>query len=713
MAMQPDAYRDAYREEAAELLGELETTLLELEENPANADLVARAFRALHTIKGSGAMFGFDAVASFTHEVETVFEQVRNGAMAVTKELINTSLAAKDLIRAMLNALDGEDPEIGREADRIVGDLRQILRGEEKPMEASAMSGPSLAKVSAPAAPAVEERQRPRTYRVRVMPKPDFLRAGADAAGLFAELRGLGPCAVVAHTRRVPRLSELDPESCQVDWDVILTTERGANAIRDSFIFVEDQCDLKIEVIDDVAFADGEDDYKKLGEILVDKGEMTLEEMNEVVQAQKRFGELAEERGLVPSEAVQAALVEQQAVRDARAKRESAEAGSSIRVAAEKLDSLVDRVGELVIAQARLSQISGLREDAELLSIAEEIERLTAELRDNTLNIRMLPIGTTFGKFRRLVRDLSGELGKEIDLVTEGAATELDKTVIERLGDPLVHLIRNSVDHGIEAPDVRVERGKPPRGTVRLAAYHSGPNVFIEITDDGAGLDPDVLRGKALEKGLIAPDAKLSEKELYHLIFLPGFSTAEKVSNVSGRGVGMDVVKRSIDALRGNVEIESRRGSGATIRIKLPLTLAIIEGLLVTVGAESYALPLSLVEECVELTREDVAKAHGRHLAPVRGELVPYIRLREWFRAEGELPEIEQIVIAGVDGSRFGFVVDHVIGQHQTVIKALGRMYQGVEGLSGATILGDGTVALILDIPKLVKSVTHAAEVAA
>lgn len=392
-------------------------------------------------------------------------------------------------------------------------------------------------------------------------------------------------------------------------------------------------------------------------------------------------------------------------MKEVRQERQSQESASSIRVPAEKLDVLVNLVGELVTVQARLSQTSAGRRDAELMSIAEEVERLTAELRDNALNIRMLPIGTTFSKFKRLVRDLSNELGKKIEMETSGAETELDKTVIEKLNDPLVHLIRNSIDHGIEMPEERAAAGKPAQGTVHLSAVHSGDSVFITIKDDGAGLDKEAIRAKAIEKGLIQPTTELSEKEIFAQIFAPGFSTAKKISSVSGRGVGMDVVKRAIEALRGTIEITSKRGEGTTITVKIPLTLAIIESLLVQIGGDRFLLPLSLVDECVELTGSDIEKSHGRNLATVRDHMVPYIPLREKFRISGNAPDIQQIVITQVNGMRVGFVVDHVIGEHQTVIKSLGRAYKNVEGISGATILGDGAVALIVDIPQLIKEV--------
>ncbi|MBS1192217.1 MAG: cheA34H, partial [Nitrospirae bacterium] len=341
---------------------------------------------------------------------------------------------------------------------------------------------------------------------------------------------------------------------------------------------------------------------------------------------------------------------------------------------------------------------------AVLLSIAEEVERLTAELRDNTMSIRMLPIGTIFTKFKRVVRDLSQNLGKSVELIMDGADTELDKSVIEKLHDPLVHLIRNCIDHGIEMPGERESLGKPRHGTIRLSAAHSGAHVLIRIEDDGAGINVEAIRRKGIEKGMISPDAELAEKDLFTLILAPGFSTAKEVSDVSGRGVGMDVVKQAIEALRGNLEIGSTRGTGTTITLKLPLTLAIIDGFLTKIGTDHFVFPLSLVDECVELSAA-LAKTGGRDLLNVRGEIVPFIRLRERFGISGDRPAIEQVVITKVENARVGFVVDHVVGGHQTVIKNLGRMYKGLEGLSGATILGDGSVALILDVPKLIQTV--------
>lgn len=685
---------EAYKEEAFELLGELEASLLAMEETPEDADLIGRVFRALHTIKGSGAMFGFDDIAALAHEVETVFDLVRNGKMSVTRALVDLTLAVCDRIRAMLGGPgDGVTADTAK-ADAIIEDLRRLV-------PSPAPSEPSPPRKAQPTI--VNDAQDLEvTYRITLCPHTDIFATGTNPLLLLEELRTLGECKVIAHTDKIPGLENLDPEQCWIYWDAFLTTRMGIDAIRDVFIFVEDYCELGIEVIDEPGVFEDDKPSRKLGEILVDRFVLSREDLRQTLGEQKRIGELLVDKGLIGSGMVESALVEQRHVESRRRKQQAEDQVSSVRVPAEKLDTLVNLVGELVTVQARLSQAAAGLENAEILSVSEEVERLTGELRDNTMSIRMLPIGTTFSKFKRLVRDLSSELGKDIVLIAEGADTELDKTVIERLNDPMVHLIRNCIDHGIEPPSVREAAGKPGQGTVILSAVHSGANVLIRIKDDGAGLDAEAIRAKALERGLIADDAELSEKETFALIFAPGFSTARKITNVSGRGVGMDVVKRSIEALRGSVEVDSRRGVGTTITLKLPLTLAIVDGLLVRVGDGHYVLPLSIVEECVELTREDVARAHGRHIIPVRAEIVPYIRLRERFLVSGTNPDPEQIVITESPGGKVGLVVDKVVGEHQTVIKNMGRMYRNADEISGATILGDGTVALILDVPQLV-----------
>ena len=382
---------------------------------------------------------------------------------------------------------------------------------------------------------------------------------------------------------------------------------------------------------------------------------------------------------------------------------------SSLRVSNEKLDQLINLVGELVTVQARLGGVSARMQDPEIMAISEEVDRLALELRENSMSIRMVPLRATFDRFRRLVRDLAIELGKEVDLTIEGADTELDKTVIDQLSDPLVHIIRNSMDHGIETPEVRRAAGKTSGAIIRLSAVHSGANVLIRVSDDGRGLDVAAIRARAIERGIINADAQLSEGEVFSLILSPGFSTARQITDLSGRGVGMDVVRRNVEALRGSIEITSKPGAGLTVTLRLPLTLAIIDGLLVRIGNEHFVLPLANSLECVELTREERERAGGNRIANVRGEIIPYIRLSEYFDMGSEPPDSEQIMVVETELGRYGFLVDQVLGNHQTVIKNLGRVYRNVQVVSGATILGDGTVALIIDPQRLVQDVLQSA----
>ncbi len=668
----------------------MESSLLELEENKNDLELIGKIFRALHTIKGSGAMFGFDEISAFTHEVETIFDRIRDGKLKVNKELIDLTLAAGDQVKKMFGS-SASSAGTKENAEKLLISFGKYLPSEQ----------------NAPGAEPVDQRgdqeiaqNEEIMYRIRFKPSEDIFKTGTNPIFLLEELRALGECKILGYMDELPMLAELDPEACYVCWDIFLSTSQDENAIKDVFIFIDDSSELKIDVIDNGQIPE-DIDYKKLGEILIERGDISTEELEEALKKQKRIGDVLVETGAADDKKIITALAEQKHVRNMREKRKEADSQQSIRVSSDKLDRLVNLVGEMVTVKSLLSQTARERNDDKLISIAEEVEHLTEELRENAMSIRMIPIGITFNKFRRLVRDLSNELGKEIRLVTEGADTELDKNVIEKLNDPLIHLIRNCIDHGIELPENREAAGKDRTGTVHLSAEHSGAHVLIKINDDGAGIDAEVIREKAIEKGLISPNEESSEKEIFAQIFVPGFSTAVKVSNVSGRGVGMDVVKRTIDSLRGSIEIESKKGVGTTIALKLPLTLAIIEGLLIKISGDPFIIPLTLVEECIELTRADVVRMNGRHIVNVRDELIPFIRLRERFNIDGEQPEIEKIVITKVEGFKVGFVVDEVIGEHQTVIKSLGRVYRDIEGVSGATILGDGSIALILDISKL------------
>ena len=689
-----DIQKNVFKEEAYELLAELETSLLELEESPDDMELIGRVFRAMHTIKGSGAMFGFDDIANFTHNVETVFDQVREGAIVVTKELIDLTLSARDHIRDLLDGSKGEG-EIDREkGETLIAELKKLMpdtEPEEEMLPDEAAHGPE------PDSPEV-------TFRIRFKPSHDIFANGTNPLLLLNELREMGECAVTAHTSQIPHIETLNPEECHIFWDIVLTTKKTLNAVKDVFIFVEDDSEISIkEVFDHEANVD-DITVDKLGEILVSRGDVSKEELNSALEKQvsSKLGQILIKDNKTSLSAIKSALVEQDCIQKKVTQKKEQLLEKTIRVPAEKLDHLIDIVGELVTVQARLSQKASTQGEADLVSIAEEVEMLTSGLRDNAMSIRMLQIGTTFSNFKRLVRDLSDDLGKKIELTTSGGETELDKTVIERLKDPLVHIIRNSIDHGIEMPQVRKEAGKSETGTIHLSAKHSGAHVLIKISDDGKGLDPVVLRKKAEEKGILLPEAELTEKEIMNIIFAPGFSTADTVTDVSGRGVGMDVVKKSIDELRGSIEIDSKKFKGTSIILKLPLTLAIIDGLLVTVGEGYFVLPLASVEECVELPKEDTTHDRKRQILNVRGEIVPYVKLRDEYDIRTEAPALEQVVIMEANGKRTGFVVDNVIGGHQTVIKNLSSAFRGVNDISGATILGDGTVALIVDVNKII-----------
>jgi two-component system, chemotaxis family, sensor kinase CheA len=662
-----DKYKQAFQEEAREIVAELELALLALNETPEDMEIVGRVFRAMHTLKGSGAMFGFEALAAFTHNLENAFDEVRNRRLKVTGELINLSLGALDRIKGMLEETSGP----GAETERILADLRRLTGKVEK------APGKQNAKVqtaeTGTVAPGVASAGA-RDWTVRFCPGPDLLRTGADPLLLLRELRLLGSLRVKASMAAVPPLGELDAERCYISWDMVLRTAAAREAISDVFIFVEDCCELTIEPV-----------AEKSGCDVGAGADVSGGEVRPVAEVVPTFAQKARKDGAPPV-----------------GQREPESAGaSSIRVPAARLDQFVDLVGELVTVQARLGELATRRDDPEVVAVAEEIERLTSALRESSMNIRMLPMRSTFEKFRRLVHDLARDLHKEVELTIEGADTELDKTVIDQLSDPLMHLIRNSMDHGIEAPEGRRAAGKAATAKLHLSAKHSGASVLIGIADDGRGIDAKAVRERAVEKGLVAVEAQLTEAEIFALILAPGFSTAKEITDVSGRGVGMDVVRRSVEALRGTIDIASKPGAGTKVTLKLPLTLAIIDGLLVRIGEAYFVLPLANTLECIELTRQDIEKANGKHMAYVRGEVIPYIRLREYFEIRTKRPEIEQIMIAETEAGRYGFVVDQVLGDHQTVIKNLGRLYRHVNIVSGATILGNGSVALILDPQRL------------
>ncbi|GAA0529271.1 chemotaxis protein CheA [Rhizomicrobium palustre] len=530
--------------------------------------------------------------------------------------------------------------------------LRALVQGEEDGTGTALLAAVDAAMTGAGGVGCAKSSSEAR-WTIRFRLSRDSLVNGTRPLPLLDELRELGICEVTALTDEIPPLDSVNPTECYLGWEINLLTSQPKSAIEEVFLFVSDEAAL------------------------------TIEPHSEKIENEKT------EKATTATPAEKAT------------ETKSGPSGA-IRVPAERLDELMNRVGELVIAQSRLKQISATLSDANLHSVAEEIERLASELRDSMMSVRMVPISQLFGRFRRLVHDLARETGKTIDFETSGETTELDKTVIERLADPLIHLIRNAADHGLETPEVRRASGKNETGRVMLSARQAGAEVIISVSDDGRGIDLSRVRAKAEKNGLITAGATLSDSETLQLIFQPGFSTTEQVTNLSGRGVGMDVVKRTIEGLRGTVDISSKPGQGSEVDLRIPLTLAIIDGLLVRVGQGRFVIPLSSVEECVELTTEQDLRSKGRSFLTLRDQLVPFIRLRELFASRSGPDQYQKIVVVSTGTDRVGLVVDQILGDHQTVIKPLSRFHAGIETFSGATILGDGGVALILDIPHLV-----------
>ena len=644
---------DSFIQEATDIIEGLEEILLELEADPTSGASVDAVFRALHTLKGSGAMFGFDALARFTHHFENAYDRIREGQAQVTPELIQLSLASRDHIERMIAAGPGaaDDPAsaaLVAEIEQLAGDAPQA------------------------AAETVAQQPSQQRFNIRLVPDALALRNGTRLDLLLNELAELGDAVVTCHDDRVPPLRELDPTVCHLWWTIELDTAKGRDAIDEVFIFASD-CEIEIEESTPKAVADF------------------------VAPPQAQATKTPATSGAAAGQGAKPA----------------APKSDSVRVQSQRLDELMDQLGELVIAQARLNRIAGDLGDTALAGTAEEIENLVSGLRDSILSIRMLPIEPVFTKFRRVVRDLSTELGKAVTLKARGGETEVDKNVIDSLTEPLVHIIRNSIDHGIELPEARRLAGKPEQAQVELHARQSGGKVLISISDDGAGLDAEAIRTRAIERGLIAANQDMTDEQLYGLIFEPGFSTAKTLSSVSGRGVGMDAVRRVIEDLRGSVDVRSQRGVGTEVTLCLPLTLAIIDGLLVKIGVESFVIPLSSVDECVELPPADDVRASGRSILHIRDELVPFLSLDRLFGYERLESDDRRVVITSIEGRRMGLVVDQVIGQYQTVIKPLSVYHRNIEGLAGSTILGDGSVALILDAAAVVRRAISTQRVAA
>lgn len=705
-------FQDAFFEEAAEHLAVVEEGLLQLERHPEDLDLLNKIFRSAHSIKGTSGMFGFNAVAQFTHKMETLLDLLRNGQKAVSPAIADLLLRSIDCLKTLIDAVKTGVSVDNEAAQRLTREL----------------TGASVLKTS-PAGPAGESEKPSASpsadgshfFAIDWTPPEWLFQRGLDPLQVFKELQDLGTLSQVeVDASRLPDLDEVDPEKCYLSWKMQLATAKDRKVVEGVFEFVREDSKLTIEehgsssgkrlsssdsnasrgTNDEQRVEDGEP--KPLGEILVESGVVSRETLDSALAQQKRVGQiLIEQHAATPQQVEQALQKQRQQESTAQAKKTDT---TSIRVDTAKIDKLINLVGELVITQSMLSDLGArfeMRQLPVLLERMVELERNTREIQERVMGIRMLPIGTAFSRFPRLVRDLSAKMGKKIQLVLSGEETELDKTVIESIGDPLTHLVRNSADHGVELPEERLDSNKQETGTIKLNAFHEGGNICITVEDDGRGLSREKIVAKAIKQGLIGENDKLTDDQIWLLIFKPGFSTAEKVTDVSGRGVGMDVVKRNIDALGGTISIKTMAGKGTTFTLKLPLTLAIIEGMTVRIGRETYIVPLLSILESIQPKREAVKTVVGKgELINVRGTFLSMVRLYEVFNLQPEYtdPAKSILLILETEGERVAVMVDEIIGQQQVVIKSMEQNFHKVEGIAGATILGDGTVGFILDV---------------
>jgi len=690
MAIDLSRFQESFFTESSEHVETIEAGLLALEERPQDMDLLNRIFRAAHSIKGNAGMFNFTAIGGLTHKMENVLDLLRNEEMPVTPHVIDVLLRALDGLKNLLDVAQGGGDVDEAAIQALEQELLACQKGDNADSESSTEVQPS-------ATSATPEKLW-RLVKIDWVPLPELFQRGLDPVQIFKELYELGMVKVLqVRTDQLPPLETMDPEQCYLSWSVELETDAPLATIEAVFDFVRDGSEL---VITDCAPEQAES-YKRVGDILVEEGVVTPGDISDSLAEQKPLGEILVEQKKATPQQVEKALQKQKQLKKTEP--------TSIRVDTEKIDKLINLVGELVITQSMLTDLSKKFTIDQLPVLQErvvQLERNTREMQERVMSIRMMPVGSAFNRFPRLVRDLAGKSGKHIQLVMSGEETELDKTLIEGIGDPLTHLVRNSADHGLEGPEERIANGKSERGTIRLHAYHDGGNICISVEDDGRGLNRDKIVKKAIERGIIADGATMRDEDIYQLIFHAGFSTADQVTDVSGRGVGMDVVKRNIEGLGGSVDIESYPGKGSKLTLKLPLTLAIIDGMTVRVGRDIYILPLLTVMESIRPKSMELQRIVGKgEVVNLRGEWVPIVKLYEVFGVESDYtnPVEALLVFVEVDGRRLAILVDELIGQQQVVIKSLEENYRKVEGIAGATILGDGQVALILDVPGLAK----------
>jgi two-component system chemotaxis sensor kinase CheA len=693
-------FHDAFYEESSEAIGQMENALLRLDVGTPDPELINTIFRVAHSIKGGAATFGFGEITSFTHTLETLLDELRGQRVKVTEALSDLLLRSIDIMREMLRAQQAAQPIDQQRVADLQFDL-ELAVAQKLPAPQVASTAPAvplLVELFEPQAPVLPERNRGTTYQISFRPYLHLLARGNDPLRMFRELRDLGDLHVTADISALPPIETLDPENCYLSWKLVLTTDSARQSVIEVFDWAEGDCDLEVVAMT----APGTAVAAAAAAVTAAAAATDAAASSEHTAASAPGAEYAEARHLRASEAIKAADT-----------HKSGEAGS-IRVSVEKIDDLMNSVGELVITQSMLGQLGALLDDSvgeRLRTGLAQLERNVRELQESVMRVRMVPISFVFSRFPRMVRDLGQRLNKQVELKMTGGDTELDKTVLEKIGDPLVHLVRNSIDHGIEMPAQRLAAGKEPCGVVHLHAFHRGSTIVVEVTDDGGGLKRERILEKARERGLIGPAELMTDEAISNMIFLAGFSTQEQATDVSGRGVGMDVVRRNVEELGGSIEVHSKSGEGSRFTITLPLTLAIVDGQTIAVGDETYIVPLTAIIESLQMKTAAVSHivGHGEVLT-FRGEYLPVLRLQKHFDSKSgraHEPNEGLIMVVEGDGRRVGLCVDELLGQQQVVVKTLEANYGHVDGIAGATILGDGSVALILDVANLTRTVTE------
>jgi len=712
--MNLDGALQTFFAEADDLLNSMEAALLRLDEGDKDPETINEIFRAAHTIKGSAGLFGLNDIVSFTHIVENVLDRARDGKVVISSDLLSIFLPCRDHIAVLVENARSDsanDAECLAQGQTLLDSLLPWLEPVvSSGLSAKGVTAPVLTASNNDAGAAESDHE---AWHISVRLGPDLLRNGMDPLSILRFLRTLGEITHIATiTEHLPEFNTFDPEQLYLGFEITLVSSASQQQIEDAFMFVRDESDIKlipprsnIEAYVNLIKSLPEN-TQRLGEILVKSHAISFHELEAALATQKHqakttgavdmLGDILVEELVIPVEIVNAALDKQKKVSEKKSSSEN----RFIRVDAERLDILINLIGELVINRQRVDLLSSKMGNPMLIEAVTSMGNFTEAIRDAALTLRMVPIGDTFQKFKRVVRDTAKSIGKEIELEIEGAETELDRSMVEKLNDPLMHIVRNAMDHGIESIAVRKTRDKSDGGTIKLTARHDAGNIVIGIHDDGGGLDVERIRKKAIANGILEDGIHLSRQELFQLIFHPGLSTAEQVTNLSGRGVGMDVVKRNIEELQGGIEIESEMGVGTSFSIRLPLTLAIIDGFHVTAGHIDFIVPQNTILECVDLN--SLSHVQGQNCVNLRGDQVPYIRLREIFSLQPKDHSREKIVVVQFGEKRAGIVVDELHGEIQTVVKPMGPIFQSLKGIGGSSLLGTGAVALILDIQQLI-----------